>query len=576
MSNNVEFFQPQCAKLAVGPAIASVYVDGVFCDFLNVESITIAADPDFNKAQLNCSINSDIECGRKIVIKTVYDSGIGITRPEEITVFAGYIEQIEIAETTKITAKDYSSKLKRKTVYGRNIYSSGQTIFIASAETAFNPSGIANLSKESHFFTADENDAKLFKCADAIYYLLQTYIPAGELVIPTLAELESLTENCGIIDVDVTGLNLIDAISRCCKQAGLRFKFVPTYGETSATETIVFFRPEICRQVELNCQWQGEKIDISKTNICEVSQKKNYAAVNRYIVQGDYKIFEATFELVKGWDPSLEANDYDRYSPITNENFNEVRDVYRKWVLNEAGDYSASPYNQGEAFNFSNIFENANYIRKRRRFLPALACGQDGSSIGYNLEMSYTDGSYWWPYMNSFKVLLDQCGIWLSTEQLDSDMWFAILKGVLKVRITASVAADERINFATTDGAVNSIIDVVDRVVTLPRRFKYQKVSPYSIFKNTTANEIDNTNALVEFARGLCGSSRNVNEQLEIKTMILSPFFAPGDRITASPDSRDILSVLYDTRNICYVEKVHNDYANQQTSITAVKKRKAI
>lgn len=574
MSNYIEFFQAQCNKLAVGASTAIVYLDGQLCDFLNVEKITLAADPGFNQAVFNLMTGEEIRCGQRIIVKTVYDSGIGISRPDELVIFAGFIEEIEIGISSTITAIDSSAKLKRKTVYGRNVCSDGQSIFIASADTVFNPSGKPNLSRQEILFAADENDSKLFTCADAIYYLLRSYIPTGELIIPTLAEIESLTENRGIIDIDVTGLNLIDAISRCCKQAGLRFKFVPNLSKTGPAEAIVFFKPKLCRQVELNCQWQGERIDISKTNIAEVNRKRKLPITNRYIASGDYKIYEATFELVKGWNPALESNDYDRYSPITNDNFNDVRDVYRKWILNEGGDYSLSPYNQGQTFDFSKIFEGGSYIRKRRRFLPALACGQDGSSIGYNLELSYTDGSRWWPYMNSFKVLLDQCGIWISAEQVDSDMWFAILKEVLKVRITASVMADERINFTAADGPVDSIVEVVDRIVTLPRRFKYQKVSPYSILKNTNANELDDTNALVEFTRGLCDSSGSLNEQLEIKTMILSPVYSPGDKIISSPDSSDILGVLYDTRNICCIENVQMDFVNQQTIITAVKKRK--
>jgi len=153
-------------------------------------------------------------------------------------------------------------------------------------------------------------------------------------------------------------------------------------------------------------------------------------------------------------------------------------------------------------------------------------------------------------------------------------MWFAILKGLLKFRVTASVIADERINFTAVDGPINSIAEVADKIVTLPRRFKYQRVSPYSIYANGTANEIDDTDSLVEYARGLCSSTDNVSEQLQIKTAILPNVFSPGDRITTGPDSRDLLGVLYDGRNICRVEKVQMDFANQQTIITAVKTRK--
>ena len=567
--------------------------------FLVIESITLAADDDFNQAVLSYypkddsllpeEIDSVARCGQQIILKTVYDAGIGLAQPQEIPIFAGFVEEIDtdISSTQqKITviAKDFSARLKRQTVYGRNVYSdSADAIFIAGVDTVFNPSGAANASKQQirqngrifKAFAADEKTVDSFTCADAIYYLLCSYVPAGELIIPTLAQLENLTCQHGIIDVDVTGLNLIDALRRCCGQAGIRFKFVTNLSQTGPAEAIVFFKPELCRKIELNCQWPGEKIDISRTTIAEVTGRKKYSPVtHRYIVQGDYKIYEATFELVKAWDPALEENNYDRYSPLTNENFNEVRDVFRKWCLNEAGDYSNSPYNQGPAFDFSKIFENDNYIQRRRRFLGALTGTQDGDSIGYYLEVSYVDGIYWWPYMNSFKVLLDQCGVWLSAEQIDADMWFAILNGVLKFRITASVMADERISFAVSDGPVNSTSEVVDKIITLPRRFKYQKVSPYSIFANAPANQIDDTQYLVEFAQSLSGSSGFTTEQLQIKTACLSPIFAVGDGISTSPDSRDILGVKYDNRSICLIEKVQMDFANQQTILTAVKKRK--
>jgi hypothetical protein len=569
MSNSIEYFQPENYQTAVGAAAVNVYLDGRLCDFLTVDNVTFAGEPEFNEAVL-LGMTEGVYCGQKIEIKTFYDGGIGEVRPEEITVFSGFIEQIEIAQTTTIIAKDYSAKLKRRTVYGQNISSgNGNSLFIESGDTVFNPSGEPNLAKDEILFAADENNAVAFKCADAIYYLLKTYIAAGELVYPELSQLKALTNDCAIRDVDVTGLDLIDAIARCCKQCGLIFKFTPD------SRAIVFYRPaSFGREVELNCQWQGEKLDIARTNIAEVSRKKNTVITNRYIVQGDYKIFEATFNLVKGWDTSLEANDYDRYSPNTNENFNAVRDVYRKWVLNEAGDYSASPYNQGSAFDFAKIFGTAKYIRRKRRFLPSLTCGADGSSIGYYLEVSYTNGSKWWPYMNSFKVLLDQCGIWLSAEQLDTDLWYAIVKGVLKVRITASVASDERINYTAADGPVGSIIEVVDKIAVLPKRFKFQKVSAQSAFAGGNAKEIDDTKSIVEYANNLCNMKNNASENLQIKTMVLMPYFSPGDRIVSSPDSTDLLGVLYDTRNVCYVEKVKVDYANQQTILTAVKKRK--
>ena len=592
-SNRIDCYQCPNNLLAVRAAVAKVYIDGQLCDFLVAQKVTLAADNDFNQAILNFyskddDISSFAVCGQRVEIKIAYDSGIGKTIPDEITVFTGFIEQIDTEISSKqqkitVIAKDSSARLRRKTVYGATVANQGQGIFISGADTAFNPAGAANASRQQirqngrsfMAFAADENDAEVFSCADAIYYLLCSYIPADQLVIPTLEQLNSLTCERSIIDIDVTGLNLIDALRRCCGQAGVRFKFVPNLSQTGPTEAIVFFRPSDCAEVELNCQWQGEKLDILKTTVAEITGQKNLAPItHRYIVQGDYKIYEATFELVKAWDPALEENNYERYSPVTNENFNEVRDVYRKWCLNEAGDYGGSPYNQGTAFDFSKIFENGSYVRKKRRFLPALTSGKDGSSIGYYLEVSYTNGSHWWPYMASFKVLLDQCGVWLSAEQLDMDVWFAILKGVLKFRITASVIADERISFAAADGPVNSTAEVIDKIITLPRRFRYKKVSPESIFANNPADQTDDSESLVEFARTMADGGHIETEKMNIKTLLLMPFLSPGSRIVNSQDSRDILNIKYDNRSFSWIKSVDMDFENQQTTITAVKTRK--
>jgi hypothetical protein len=605
MDNNViDFFQAASDERSVCASVPSVYVDGKWCDFLVVENITLAAEPDFSQAVLSYyssdnnllpeEIGSVVNCGQRIVITSIYDTGTGVVRLKELPIFAGIIEDIDIEtrsgeQKIKIIAKDFSARLKRKTVYGRNVcQADGELIFIAGVDTVFNLSGEPNASSQNIIqnsrsfkaFATSDNEGEFFSCADAIYYLLCSYVSAGELVIPSLEQLKTLTGGANILDVDVQGQNLIEALRRCCRQAGLTFKFVPSAADSGIAEAIVFFKPDNCREIELNCQWQGQRLDIAKTNIAEVSREQYPCITNRYVVAGDYKIYEATFELVKGWDTSLEENDYDKFSPTTNENFNDVRDVWRKWVLNEAGDYIASPYNQGDAFDFSDIFENNPYIRRKRKFMSCLSCGQSGTSLGYYLEVSYTNGSYWWPYMSSFKVLADECGIWLSIEQFDTDMWFAILKGVLKFRITASVMSDERINFAVADGPVNSTAEVVDKIITLPRRFKYRKVSPQSIFTDKpdgnlgVADEADDISEIVEYARGLSDLNRSQTERLKIKTLLLSNIFSPGDRITTSPDSRDILGVGYDGRRFCFIEKVEMNFAEQQTILTTVKKRK--
>ena len=118
----------------------------------------------------------------------------------------------------------------------------------------------------------------------------------------------------------------------------------------------MFYSNGVSRKVELNHQHAGEQLSISKTNIIKMHSRRNfYPVTHKYIGQGDFKVYEATFELVKAWDSSYETTSYSDFSPSTNPDFYKVRDVYRKWCLNEAGDYSQSPYNQGVAYEFSQV-----------------------------------------------------------------------------------------------------------------------------------------------------------------------------------------------------------------------------
>ncbi len=596
MSNRIDFFQPQQNQLAIPASNVSVSLDGQLCPFLTVVQISMAANPDFSCAKLiyHCADDEHIQTGKTIRIYQVFDNGTGTNQPQQLPLFEGHIETInsdfsDNTKTVEVIAKDLSARLKRITVYGRRVLSGSNTVFLPGTETIFNPDRDANASAQTAnyngntytVFAADETSAKPFSCEDAIFYLLNEYVPQNILQIPSLEQLQGQTNNQSICDIDVTGLNLIDALTRCCNKAGLQFKFLPRLAQTGPTNAIVFFQLGTGPTAELNCQFDGNQLSISKTNVAQLNSCKNSPPVtNRFIVQGDFKKYEATFDLVQAWDPALEETNYEEFSPVTNENFNQVRNVYRKWALNEAGSYTSSPYNQGPAFDFSDIFENTAYIQKPRRFLPALTTDADGSALGYFLEVSYTNGTHWWPYFRPFDVLLDECGVWLSGEQFDAEVWFAILKGYLKFRITASVVSDERINASFSTGPINSTAEIIDNVIVLPRQFKYRKVSSKSIYYNCDdehfgdPDQADDTETIVEYARAMAENSTQTIETFQIGTSVLTTGFSIGDKITTGPDSKDILGIKYDSQSTCYIEKIKMDFARQQTFLEIIKKRR--
>jgi len=608
MSNKIEYFSGEQRQLAVPAVVTSILLDGQLCPFLELKEILRVGNPEFNRARLRYNsaghpegavvraedIETILAMGQSIRIEEVVNIGSPGMAALTIPIFNGQVESIEKTidgrdEVVEVIAEDISARLKRVTVYGQRIKNNDTALFLEGMETIFNVEGRANASAESGqhkgktytMFSTRVGDGKFWSYAEVIIYLLSEYLPAGELQIPGLAQMEALTQNQVARDLDVTGLNLIEAIEQCCLQTGLRFRFVSQMTQTSAGEAIVFYRPAAGRAVELNCQHHGEQLSISRTDAASLRSKRNFWPVtHRYIGQGDFKVFEATFDLVKAWDLALEDTNYEKFSPLTNEEFQPVKDVFRKWCLNEAGDYSSDPYNQGDVFDFSWIFQSSNFLNRRRRFWPALSSDKAGRSLGYFLQVSYDNGQHWWQYLYAFNNLLDECGIWLSAEQLDTDVWFAALKGVLKFRITASVVSDQRLTCTMADGPVNSVADTIDHIMTLPQRFKYRKVSNKSIFANSTdenigkPDEADDSAALRSYVRQLVASSSAVIETIDVKTPYLASDYHPGDRVITSPESRDLLCCKLDNRSVHWIESVHMDFAGQCTNLKIVRRRR--
>ena len=463
------------------------------------------------------------------------------------------------------------------------------TVFLAGADTVFNEDGKINASVEPinnrgrsyTVFCAEPSQGKFWSHAEVIDYLLCEYLPDGQLQIPDIEQLRTLTKNQIVRDLDVTGMNLLEALRRCCDRIGLKFKFVPQLVSTGAEQAIVFYKPVFARQVELNCHPDGENLSISKTNVSALHSRKNFWPVtHKYIGQGDFKIHEATFDLVKTWSPSDEDIDYDKFSPSTNPDFYKVKNVFRRWCLNEAGDYTVSPYNQGLAFDFSKIFESESFVHRRRRFWPTLTADSQGKSLGYFLQVSFDNGVHWWQYLYAFDNLLDECGIWLSSDRIDINTWVAALKGVLKFRITASVVGDERLNCSLSDGPVDSVAPVIEHVFSLPRQFKYRKVSGQSIFANSTdeslgiADQADDTVALFEYIRQKALVTSEIIETVDVQVPTVVFDYRVGDKITTSPESRDLLGLRNDNRSFGWIKKVQMDFEKQCTNLKIVRQRK--
>jgi hypothetical protein len=603
MTNAIELFQSECRQLALPAGTTIAMLDGVLCEDVEPLEIVRSGWPEFGWARLawnpSCEKPEDMRpediedrfaFGRRISLHQLYNGRSPEAMVASVPLFVGQIDAIETTirsgqETVEIVARDFSAGLRRATVYGQRVLrSDGSTILLPGLETVFNPQGRGNAVRVEGstrtMFSTGSLQGGTWTCAEAIGYLLSEHVPAGELSWPDLGQLLALTDRRPLRDLDVTGLSLLDALHKCCEVAGLRFQFAPRLVETGPAQAIVFHRRDQGRSVELSCQRPGESLSLSRTSVGSLrSERAFYPVTHRYIGQGDFKVHEATFELVKAWDPALEGTSHRVFSISANPQFHQVKDVYRKWCLNEAGDYSGPPYDRGEPYDFSRLFEHADYVPRRRRFWPALSTDAQSRSLGYFLQVSY-DGVRWWNYQHAFSNLLDECGVWLSGDELDLDTWVAALKGLLRMRITASVVSDERLACTVADGPVGSTAPVVDHVLTLPRRFAYRKVCAQSVFAQGSQaglgspDEADDSAALHQFVRQHARSSPAVIETSDVRTPTLHLHLHPGDRVTSSPESRDLLACRRDPRSVVQIERVCIDLPNQCTHLRLVRHRK--
>jgi hypothetical protein len=599
MTNSTDLFQPEYEKLALPAQRVIVLIDDVVCSDVEPVEIVRSGWPQFDRVRLSCitatpdvreQMEDRFSSGVPVCIQQLYDANPPQQTPRALTVFAGQIDSLETTisgqtEKLEITARDASAILERVTVYGQRIVQSDDsTILLAGLQTIFNPHSRGNAAarpitrdaKTYVPFSSDPGESRIWTCAEAIAYLLCEHLPSGMVHWPDVAQLEALTGRQRLYDLDVTGMTLLEALHQCAECAGLAFRFVPQMAETHPRQSLVFYRNGDTRCIELNAQPAGQSFSICRTNIAGLqSERRFHPVTHRTIGQGDFKIYEATFELVGAWDPGLEDTNYAKFSASTNAGFRQVKDVYRKWCLNEAGDYTLPPFNRGEPFDLSCVFETRDYAHRRRRFWPALSEDDQGRSLGYFLEVSFDDGSNWWQYLYPFNNLLDECGIWLSGDRLDVNTWVAALKGVLKFRITASVISDERLTCTVADGPVGSTTPVIDHLLTLPSQFQYRKISPRSILRQTSnpSDQVDDTAALHDFVRGQAARSSSATEIIHAQTPSLWLHLYPGDNVTSGPDSRDWLGCRRDNRSVAWIERVRMDFRHQYTELAIVRQR---
>lgn len=293
-------------------------------------------------------------------------------------------------------------------------------------------------------------------------------------------------------------------------------------------------------------QVPGDTVDQAQTTVWSMNIRYDISpkTVSTTQCMGNEVVKEGTFELVPAWDisaaNSIEDDDILGSEPdVAGDN----GPVWRKWVLNEAGDYtdlnfgawypqqdwtSTDQTSSYEVFDWSTFFgadvaDSANLIRRRSRLLPTVilnksGTGPQGPKDGVFLEYgTYSDGKWWWRPVDSladpksalaidstagtrsaqglgvgWRLLRDEAGIMFDEVPLtlrhraqsdESEIAYHP-----RLRVTASLAADQRV-LATANAAALPV-DAYTHA-TLVTQFKKKVIAKTGDYKSVFWDGVD-------------------------------------------------------------------------------------
>lgn len=350
----------------------------------------------------------------------------------------------------------------------------------------------------------------------------------------------------------------------------------PVY--TTEMRIVVYKRGEGPEKTVTIQPW-GQNKDIRKTNVRMAEVEYNIAdTANIVKVYGGHLEVEGTFELKRAWteaDDALTADDLRKGEPIdgeadTTSQYDAKPHVWRKWVLNEGGDYNGTRSTVKPitfAFDVNSIEDAGSVfplgqsnVNKNRRFWPPLTKDPDGRRrdylVEYFLPAAYGGTDEWIDVLTlengHFEVLERECGILFTG--ISPPREIVDLGNDALVRITACLRSDQRISYTTAQATECPNATAITMVVNAETQFfkrsrldyvtghpgMWSRFTEVGFLPDTpTADERDDTTAMTTYANNLRDNESSARIAASITLEGFRHEYKRGDIITKI-DGREI------------------------------------
>jgi len=292
--------------------------------------------------------------------------------------------------------------------------------------------------------------------AEAVHTLIRLLNPDEDyLTNPTLSEItDQLNDEARddlfvnhAIELDTT---LPEALDSLLRPYGYWWSIEATGDIGSVSTSFVFGKLGEGVEQPLLVQRLNNTIDAGKTNIASEGVQIEYdIATNPNYIRcyASKEQREVTLKLYPAWATSDDSTTLSAINneTTTNHRVGDKRDIGRKWVLNEAGDYDGLRPEHNGVFAWPDDWL---HCVRRRTLLPALTLDADGEQIGANgYRLRYYDSNskiqeFDW----SYSVLTQEIGVYLEGN-VPSEVWngFVASTNTHKyLEITAAIELDFR------------------------------------------------------------------------------------------------------------------------------------
>jgi len=472
----------------------------------------------------------------------------------DVELFEGRVTRAEMAldahgERLRFEAEDLAAEVLSRRVGGQRIRTAdSQCRRVEGLDLVFNPDGLPNASEE--LYVPDSGDpypafapvapggAGAWTVRTAVAYVLAEYAVEGALGLPSPGEVEQAVDEVPLRDIVLEGRTLGEALEALLEPMGGRLVVRADPGWGAVARRLELWRPERAATVRLANQPVGERFDPAATHFSALSFEARFdAAPRRYVARGDVRCYETTLDLVPGWNDGLAVPDPDAYHSALNPDFETVRDVYRKWVVNEAGDYSGPPYDRGPAPDLSVVFEGRPYVRRRRRLLACLSRDALERSRGVHVEASLDGGATWGRLSASARVLRDECGVYLSGDRLPAEYLAAAMAGLARLRATATIESDACLVAERTEPGAAALPGRT-RYLSAGPGYRYRHVSASSLLGGGSADEVDDSARLQALVDAAAEADRRCPVPSLVRVPWLAPAYGVGQRVAGTRGRR--------------------------------------